>query len=220
MSPPCAWAQALLIAPGGHLWASTALQWPPLSGAGSRWQEVAKDAVSAWLSEAPSESGASLLQSAGADAGTRAKPMPVLSMGSLNTRAEPVSEPSPATICSHGRIRALPSAWLSLPVGRARCPWGSPGSAELGRTRPFPSQPRLCPGPGLPWPFSPSMAERKPFHFLHLFSALVFISGLADAKGQKWAFCPHHLAFWFGLCVILSFSMLVVFIVNPWLVCI
>lgn len=201
MSPLCAWAQAQLTAPGGHLWASSALQRPPLSCAGSRRQEVAEDAVSARLSEAPSESGASLLQAAGADAGTGAKPVPVLSMGSLNTRAEPVSDPSPAPH-PQGRIRALPSAWLSLPVGRARCPWGSPGSALA---------------PGLPWPFSPSMAERKPFLSIFFICSLrwFLFRGWLTPRVRNVPFVPTIWHSGFGLCVVLSFSMLLVFILNP-----
>ena len=47
--------------------ASSGLCWPPVGSMGMRW--VAKDAVSARLLEALSESGASLLRSAGAEAG-------------------------------------------------------------------------------------------------------------------------------------------------------
>ena len=46
----------------------------------------------------------------------------------------------------------------------------------------------------------------------------VFIWGLAEPKGQKSAFAPTSWHSGFGVCVVLSFSMLVVFLLNPWLV--
>lgn len=61
--------------------------------------------------------------------GTVATPVTILSVGSLNTRAEPVSDPSPATICSH-RGGAGPALGLAQPPSRQGA--GAPGEAQIG----------------------------------------------------------------------------------------
>lgn len=182
---PC-WL-ARLLAPAGHPWVSGTLQRPPLSRAGPRWQEAAKDAVSAWPLEVPRESGASLLQSAGGNA-LRPSLCPP-----LRGQPERVGRTCVHPLLPQGRNRALPSAWLSLPTGRAL-------QAGKGLAAPLPAQ-------ALPWPLGPCGHSLLPQPSARLcFPLCPFVVRVgfyfrADTRGQKRAFCPQHLAFWFGLCV-------------------